>query len=69
MEIVDYDVKKKTLIEQKARLLKEYKSYEIDLAFALNDYEKGLITDIREKLAVNIKVLGAQIREMEAQEA
>ncbi len=69
METPDFHIDKEKLIEQKARLLKEYKSYEKDLEFALNDYEKGLITETRDQLAVKIKALGAQIREIEAPEA
>lgn len=61
-------IDKEALIAQKAKLLQEYKSYEKDLEFAANDYDKGLVITTREKLAVQIKALGAQIRQLEAAE-
>ena len=59
---------KDELIEQKAALLKEYKGYEKDLEFAFDTFEEDLIKSKREKLAAQVKALGAQIREIEALE-
>lgn len=59
---------KETFIEEKATLLKEYKSYEQNLEFADDEFEENLILDKREKLAVQIKALGAKIREIESLE-
>ncbi|MDM5271555.1 hypothetical protein PGH07_05160 [Sulfurovum sp. zt1-1] len=59
---------KDTFIAQKAELLKEYKSYQKDLEFAENDFEKGLVLAKRGNLAVQIKALGQQIREIESWE-
>ncbi len=53
-------------IEEKATLLKEYKSYEQNLEYADDEFEEGAILQEREVLAVKIKALGAKIREMEA---
>ena len=55
-------------IEQKAELLKEYKSYEQNLEYADDEFEEDIIMQKREKLAVQIKGLGAKIREIEALE-
>lgn len=60
---------KSLFIEQKAKLLHIYKSYAEELAYAGNDYDKGFIIEKREKLALQIKDLGAKIREIEAIEA
>ena len=56
-------------IEEKAELLKEYKSYEENIEFADDEFEEGLILDKRNKLAVQIKALGEKIREIESLEA
>lgn len=60
---------KQSLIEEKATLLKEYKSYEQNLEFAEDDFEKHLIEQKREELAVQIKALGNKIRSIEALES
>ena len=60
---------KNLYIEQKAKLLHTYKSYAQKLAYADNDVDKGFIIEKREKLALQIKALGAKIREIEAIEA
>ena len=60
--------KKPEYIEQKAELLKEYKSYEQNLEYADDEFEEDLIMQKREKLAVQIKDLGAKIREIESLE-
>ena len=60
---------KETYIEEKATLLKEYKSYEQNLEFADDEFEESLILDKRDKLAVQIKALGAKIRDIEALES
>lgn len=60
---------KSLYIKQKAKLLYTYKSYAEELAYAGNDYDKGFIIEKREKLALQIKDLGAKIREIEAIEA
>ena len=52
----------------KGKLLKEYKTYAADLEYAIDDVELGFIQNKRDKLAQEIKVLSAQIRELEAQE-
>ena len=57
---------KETYIEEKAALLKEYKSYAENLEFADDEFEEDLIMQQREKLAVQIKSLGAKIREIES---
>ncbi|MEA1953908.1 MAG: hypothetical protein U9O24_05915 [Campylobacterota bacterium] len=59
---------KNEYIEEKAQLLKEYKSYEQNLEFADDEFEESLIVQTRDKLTVQIKSLGAKIREMEAVE-
>ena len=56
-------------IEEKAELLKEYKSYEENIEFADDEFEEGLILDKRNKLAVQIKALGAKIRDIESLES
>jgi diacylglycerol kinase family enzyme len=61
--------KKSEYIDQKAKLLKEYKSYEINLEYADDEWEEDLIMQTREKLAAQIKALGAKIREIESWEA
>ena len=60
---------KEAYIEEKAELLKEYKSYEQNLEFADDEFEEDLIMQKREKLTVQIKALGAKIREVESLEA
>ena len=60
---------KNLYIAQKAKLLHIYKSYAEELAYAQNDVDKGFIIEKREKLALQIKGLGAKIREIEAIEA
>ena len=52
----------------KAELLKEYKSYTKDLEYAEDTFDEGQILEKREKLAVQIKSLGAKLREIEATE-
>jgi di/tripeptidase len=61
--------KKNEYIEQKAKLLKEYKSYEVNLEYADDEWEEDLIMQKREKLAAKIKALGAKLREIETWEA
>jgi len=53
-------------IEEKANLLKEYKSYEQNLEYADDEFEEGIINQQRDALAVQIKALGAKIREMDS---
>ena len=53
-------------IEEKAKLLKEYKSYEQNLEYADDEFEEGIINQQRDALAVQIKALGAKIREMDS---
>jgi len=53
-------------IEEKAKLLKEYKSYEQNLEYADDEFEEGIINQQRDALAVQIKTLGAKIREMDS---
>ena len=60
---------KSLYLAQKAKLLNTYKSYAEKLAYADNDYDKGFILEKRERLALQIKNLGAKIREIEAIEA
>ena len=60
--------KKSTYIEEKATLLKEYKSYAENIEFADDEFEEDMIMQKREKLAVQIKDLGAKIREIESLE-
>jgi len=60
--------KKPEYIEQKVELLKEYKSYEQNLEYADDEFEEDLILQKREKLAAQIKELGAKIREIESME-
>ena len=60
--------KKPEYVELKAKLLKEYKSYEINMEYADDEFEEDLIMEKREKLAVQIKDLGAKIREIESLE-
>jgi hypothetical protein len=55
-------------IEEKAELLKEYKSYAQNLEYADDEFEEDMIMQKREKLAVQIKALGAKIREIESLE-
>jgi len=57
---------RETYIEEKAALLKEYKSYAENLEFADDEFEEDLIMQQREKLAVQIKSLGRKIREIES---
>jgi len=67
-QIIEIENKEK-YIEEKAELLKEYKSYEQNLEFADDEFEESLILDKRDKLAVQIKALGAKIREIESLES
>ncbi len=60
--------KKPEYVEEKANLLKAYKSYEQNLEYADDEFEEDLIMQKREKLAVQIKELGAKIRELESLE-
>ncbi len=60
---------KETYIEEKAALLREYKSYAENLEYADDEFEEDMIMQKREKLAVQIKSLGAKIREIESLEA
>ncbi len=60
--------KKPEYVEEKAELLKEYKSYEQNLEYADDEFEEDLIMQKREKLAVQIKSLGVKIREIESLE-
>ncbi len=55
---------KNLYIKQKAKLLHTYKSYAEELSYADNDYDRGFIIEKREKLALQIKSLGAKIREI-----
>ncbi len=55
-------------IKKKTELLKEYKSYEQNLEYADDEFEEDLILQKREKLALQIKSLGAKIREIESLE-
>jgi len=55
-------------IKEKAELLKEYKSYAQNLEYADDEFEEDMIMQKREKLAVQIKALGAKIREIESLE-
>lgn len=55
-------------IELKAQLLKKYKSYEQNLEYADDEFEKSLIMQKRDKLATRIRGLGAMIRELESLE-
>jgi len=56
-------------IEEKAELLKEYKSYAENIEYADDEFEEDLIMQKREKLATQIKSLGKKIREIEALKA
>jgi hypothetical protein len=60
---------KQTYIEEKASLLKEYKSYEINIEYADDEFEEDMILQKREKLARKIKELGEKIRNIESLEA
>jgi hypothetical protein len=60
---------KQTYIEEKASLLKEYKSYEINIEYADDEFEEDMILQKREKLARKIKELGDKIRNIESLEA
>ena len=60
--------KKPEYVEEKAKLLKEYKSYEQNLEYADDEFEEDLIMQEREKLAARIKGLGTKIREIETLE-
>jgi hypothetical protein len=63
------DIENKTKYEAlKAELLKEYKSYAQNLEYAEDEFEEDLINQKREKLAVQIKDLGAKLREIESLE-
>lgn len=63
------DIENKNKYEAlKAELLKEYKSYAQNLEYAEDEFEEDLINQKREKLAVQIKDLGAKLREIESLE-
>ena len=49
----------------KSKLLKEYKGYAQNLEHAEDTFEEGIYLEKREKLAVQIKDLGAKLREIE----
>ena len=66
-QIIEIENREK-YIEEKAALLKEYKSYEQNLEYADDEFEEDLIMQKREKLAMQIKDLGAKIREIETLE-
>jgi hypothetical protein len=55
-------------IQQKAKLLKEYKSFAPLLEYAENDFDREQLEHQREKLAIKIKALGNKIRQIEAWE-
>jgi len=61
--------KKTEYVDLKAKLLKEYKSYEQNLEYADDEFEEDLILQKREKLATQIKELGAKLREIETLES
>jgi hypothetical protein len=50
----------------KVELLKEYKEYAEQLEYIDNTFEEDIINQKREKLAKEIKSLGAKLREIEA---
>ncbi|WP_295421629.1 hypothetical protein [Sulfurovum sp.] len=52
----------------KEKLLKEYKSYAENLEYADDEFEEDIINQKREKLAAQIKDLGARIRGIESLE-
>jgi hypothetical protein len=60
--------KKSEYIEEKAKLLKEYKSYQENLEYADDEFEEDLILQKREKLAIQIKELGQKIRDIDTLE-
>jgi len=63
------EIEKKSQYETlKKELLKEYKSYQENLEYADDEFEEDLILQKREKLATQIKGLGAKIREIETLE-
>jgi len=66
-QIIDIE-KKPEYVEEKAELLKEYKSYEQNLEYADDEFEEDIILQKREKLATRIKGLGAKIRDIESLE-
>ena len=66
-QIIEIENREK-YIEEKAELLKEYKSYAENLEYADDEFEEDMIMQKREKLAVQIKALGAKIREIKALE-
>jgi len=49
----------------KSKLLKEYKGYAQNLEHAEDTFEEGIYLEKREKLALEIKDLGAKLREIE----
>jgi hypothetical protein len=53
----------------KEKLLKEYKSYAQNLEYADDEFEEDIINQKREKLSVQIKDLGAKLREIKTLEA
>ena len=67
-QIIEIENREK-YIEEKAELLKEYKSYAENLEYADDEFEEDMIMQKREKLAVQIKALGAKIREIKTLES
>lgn len=49
----------------KAELLSDYKAHKVELDYAADDVEEGLVREKREKLARQIKALSAKIAEIE----
>jgi len=63
------DVEKREKYEAlKVELLKEYKTYAQNLEDAEDEFEEDILNQKREKLAEEIKSLGAKIREIKALE-
>jgi len=67
-----YTNEQKELIENKesyeqlkSKLLKEYKGYAEKIEYADDTFEEDIYLEKREKLAVQIKDLGAKLREIE----
>jgi len=56
---------KETYENLKSKLLKEYKGYAKNLEYAEDPFEEGIYLEKREKLALQIKDLGARLREIE----
>jgi len=56
---------KETYENLKSKLLKEYKGYAKNLEYTEDTFEEGIYLEKREKLALQIKDLGARLREIE----